>query len=70
MPTNPLTSESPLAPKLLRIREAASCLNISGWKLRQLVANGKIRFVKIGDRSSPLLFAPEFLHEFIRQHTE
>ena len=41
---------SPLLPRLLSQREAATYLGISYWTLRDLTFRGEVPFVKIGRR--------------------
>lgn len=60
MPVNP-------AKRLLRTREAATYLSLSAWKLRSLVADGKLPVVQADD-SSVFLFDRQDLDAWAEQH--
>jgi excisionase family DNA binding protein len=62
-------SASPVkrAKRLLRTREAAAYLSLSAWKLRSLVANGKLPVVQ-ADESSPFLFDVHDLDNWAERH--
>ncbi len=53
--------------RLLRTREAAAYLSLSAWKLRSLVAEGKLPVVQ-ADESSPFLFDVRDLDNWAEQH--
>ena len=55
------------AKRLLRTREAAEYLSLSAWKLRDLVANGRLPVVQ-ADESSPFLFDVNDLDNWAEQH--
>lgn len=59
----------PISPakRLLRTREAAAYLSLSAWKLRSLVADGKLPVVQADD-SSPFLFDRQDLDSWAEQH--
>ena len=64
--------ESPLisggrGKRLLRTREAAAYLSLSAWKLRALVADGRLPVVQADD-SSPFLFDVRDLDGWADQH--
>ena len=53
--------------KLLSVKQAAEYLNISVWKLRQLVAMGTIEPVQFGANTSPLYFTRQSLDKLIKE---
>ena len=53
--------------RLLRTREAAVYLSLSNWKLRDLVANGKLPVVQ-ADEGSPFLFDVCDLDNWAEEH--
>ncbi len=55
------------AKRLLRTREAAAYLSLSAWKLRSLVADGRLPVVQADD-SSPFLFDVRDLDNWAEQH--
>jgi len=55
------------AKRLLRTREAAAYLSLSPWKLRSLVADGRLPVVQADD-SSPFLFDVRDLDNWAEQH--
>ena len=55
------------AKRLLRTREAAAYLSLSAWKLRCLVADGKLPVIQADD-SSPFLFDVRDLDNWAEQH--
>ena len=55
------------AKRLLRTREAAAYLSLSAWKLRSLVADGKLPVVRADDRS-PFLFDVRDLDNWAELH--
>jgi excisionase family DNA binding protein len=64
---NPPSMPASRTKRLLRTREAAAYLSISAWKLRSLVANGKLPVVQADD-SSPFLFDLKDLDSWAEHH--
>lgn len=53
--------------EILRTSAASKYLNISEWKLRQLVKAGKVSFISDGDHTSPLRFLVRDLDAYIEK---
>jgi microsomal dipeptidase-like Zn-dependent dipeptidase len=51
--------------EILRTSAASKYLDVSPWKLRQLVKAGKISFISEGDNTSPLRFLVSDLDAYI-----
>jgi excisionase family DNA binding protein len=59
--------------EILRTSAASKYLNITEWKLRQLVKAGKISFISDGDRNSPFRFSVrdlDALHREVQDSSE
>lgn len=56
-------------PRLLRVKEAAQILNISAWKLRRLIQQGEIRYVKY-EASGPWWIDVHDIDKFIEKHKQ
>jgi excisionase family DNA binding protein len=53
--------------RLLSVKETADILNVSTWTVREKIAKGELRTVRIGRR---LLIDPSDLEEFIEQNKQ
>lgn len=51
--------------EILRTSAASKYLNISPWKLRKLVKEGRISFISEGDNTSPIRFLVSDLDAYI-----
>lgn len=68
MPT--ISKNSNLAPRLVRVKQAATYLAISPWKLRNLVQQGKISYIEDGGGTSPWRFDIRDLDEYIERNRQ
>jgi len=67
----PTTSKSSnLAPRLVKIKQAAAYLAISPWKLRNLVQQGMMRYIEDGGGTSPWRFDVRDLDEYIDRNRQ
>lgn len=64
-----MCSNSHIAPRLLKTRQAARYLGISAWKLRNLVQAGEIGCI-LGDGTSPWLFDLQDLDSWIERRKQ
>ena len=62
----PSTNDA-LAPRLVKVKQAAAYLGISPWKLRNFVQQGKIHFIEDGGGKSPWRFDVRDLDEYIER---
>ncbi len=65
MPT--IIKNGGIAPRLVKIKQAAAYLAISPWKLRNLVQQGKIPYIEDGGGTSPWRFDVRDLDDYIEQ---
>lgn len=56
-----------ITPRMLKTKQAAHYLNVSAWKLRNIVQAGGIACI-IGDGTSPWLFDLRDLDNWIERH--
>lgn len=56
-----------ITPRMLKTKQAAHYLNVSAWKLRNIVQSGEIACI-IGDGTSPWLFDIHDLNDWIEKH--
>ena len=68
MPTT--IKNSNLAPRLVKIKQAAAYLAISPWKLRNLVQQGKISYIEDGGGTSPWRFDVRDLDDYIERNRQ
>jgi len=54
--------------KLVRTSEAAQLLSVSEWSIRKMAKEGELPYIQRGSRSSPMLFDPEDLREWVEKH--
>lgn len=59
-----------IAPRLVKIKQAAAYLAISPWKLRNLVQQGKISYIEDGGGTSPWRFDIRDLDEYIERNRQ
>jgi len=58
---------SPVSRRLLRVKDAAHYLNVSHWKVRQLLQSGKVPYFQDGEGSLILLDIHD-LDQFIERN--
>jgi excisionase family DNA binding protein len=59
-----------VAPRLVRVKQAAAYLAISPWKLRNLVQQGLIPYIEDGGGTSPWRFDIRDLDEYIERNRQ
>ena len=59
-----------LAPRLIRIKEAAAYLGMSTWKLRDLVQQGRLAVIRGEGTYAPWLFDVRDLDGFVDREKE
>jgi excisionase family DNA binding protein len=64
---NRSTKQVPIAPRLVKTKQAAEYLAISEWKLRNLVQLGLIPYIEDGGCTSPWRFDMRDLDEYIQR---
>ena len=64
---NKSAQKVPLAPRLMKTKQAAEYLAISQWKLRNLVQLGLIPYIEDGGGTSPWRFDIRDLDEYIQR---
>lgn len=66
-PRGPQAERLAIAPRLLRLKDAAEYLSLGTKALRQLINSGKLPYVKLGP-NSPFLVDRRDLDKFIDRH--
>lgn len=66
----PMTIKSNLAPRLVKVKQAAAYLAISPWKLRNLVQQGKIPYIEDGGGTSPWRIDVRDLDDYIERNRQ
>jgi excisionase family DNA binding protein len=59
--------QAPIAPRLVKTKQAAEYLAVSQWKLRNLVQQGLIPFIEDGGGTSPWRFDVRDLDAYIER---
>ena len=58
------------ARRLLRLKDAAHYLSLSAWKLRFLIQDGQIPFVRYGGPTTPWLVDVRDLDNWVDRHKQ
>jgi excisionase family DNA binding protein len=66
-PRAPQVERLAIAPRLLRLKDAATYLSMGTKALRQLISSGKLPYVQMG-ANSPFLVDRRDLDKFIEKH--
>lgn len=64
--TSTSSRAEPLVPRLVKAKQAAQYLNISTWKLRNLVQEGRIPYIP-GEGTAPWLFDRRDLDQYVEK---
>ena len=64
---NRSAKEAPIAPRLVKTKQAAEYLAISQWKLRNLVQQGLIPYIEDGGGTSPWRFDIRDLDAYVER---
>lgn len=64
---NRSAKETPIAPRLVKTKQAAEYLAISEWKLRNLVQQGLVPYIEDGGGTSPWRFDIRDLDAYVER---
>jgi excisionase family DNA binding protein len=63
-----MLDSSAITPRMLKTKQAAHYLNVSAWKLRNIVQSGEIACIISDGTSSPWLFDIRDLDDWIERN--